>query len=218
MTISTISVRRLAAVACLLLVGCTPAGSGSATPTSSSPASTPTPTSTPAVTPSPSPSPAQAEIDFDRFRDIYVGMSFAEASAASGIAVTGESMCPWFANIIDDDPTGLYVATTSWVDTPGDEILFFRMLWLDDPALAPAGLPRTTEGITIGSTVADVLAAYPSATLTTIDDMSRGARSFFLVAGPDDLTLIFDVQSGLVSEITWGKRLMYGPPGEMCAL
>lgn len=147
-----------------------------------------------------------------------MGMSFAEASAASGTPVQGEAMCPWFANIVVDDPVGPYVATTSYVENPGGEILFFRMLWLDDPALAPADLPRTAEGITIGSTVAEVLAAYPSATLTTVDDMSRGARSFFLVAGPNDLTLIFDIESGLVSEITWGARLMYGPPGEMCAL
>ncbi len=209
--------RRLTVIACLLLVGCTPAASGSSTPSSSS-APVATPSSAPVVTPSPSPSPDAAEIDFDRFTDIYVGMTFAEASAASGIAIQGEAMCPWFANIVVDDPVGLYVGTVSPIEAAGSEIWFFRMLWLDDPALAPADLPSTTEGITIGSTQAEVVAAYPSATLTTVDDISRGTRTFYLVPGPSDLTLIFDIQSGLVSEITWGKRLTYGPPGEVCAL
>ena len=217
MKIAAVGTRRLTLVACLLLAGCAPAASGSSTP-SPAPAATPSPSPIPVVTPSPSPSPDVAEIDFDRFTTIYLGMTFAEASAASGIAIQGEAMCPWFANIVVDDPVGLYVGTVSPIEAAGSEIWFFRMLWLDDPALAPADLPSTVEGITIGSTEAEVVAAYPSAVLTTVDDIARGTRTFYLVPGPNDLTLIFDVQSGLVSEITWGKRLTYGPPGEVCAL
>jgi hypothetical protein len=79
-------------------------------------------------------------------------------------------------------------------------------------------MPRTVEGITIGSTEAELFAAYPSATTVAIDDMSRGPRDERLVTGPDGNTLVFDIVDGLVTEITWGQRLMYGASGEYCAL
>jgi hypothetical protein len=146
-------------------------------------------------------------------------MSFAEAEAVGGIPVSGEAMCPWYATIISDEDLGWYVSALSPVEDPGSEIWFFRMQWLDDPAAATAyDMPRTPEGITIGSTEAEFVAAYPGATTMLVDDIARGPRDERLVAGPDSLTYVFDITDGYVSEMTWGKRLTMGVNGEYCAL
>ena len=226
----------LAVVALSALGGCTPGGNGAPTITVTTPTASPStplsPTPTPVATPTPdstlaaacasytdSPDAATAAIDFNRFADVCLGMSYAEATAATGVPVVGETQCPWVTTLESDDSLGYYVTALSPVDTPGSEIWFFHMIWQSDPATATAyDLPRTPEGITIGSTVAQLMAAYPGATTLAVDDYSRGPRDERLVAGPDSTTYVFDITGGLVSELTWGHRLTMGAQGEYCAL
>ncbi len=225
------------AVAALSLTAC---GPGDTTPTPLSSA-TPTPGATPGVTPSPTPTETStptptpstggcpvwvddpdnplAAIDFNRYVGICVGMSFPEAAVASGMPVIGEASCPWLANITADETLGFYVSAMSNDPDPNSEILFFRMIWQSDPALANSyEMPRTAQGISIGSTEAELLAAYPSAVAVMVDDMSRGPRDERLVSGPDGLTYVFSIIDGYVSEIAWGLNLTSGQNGELCAL
>jgi hypothetical protein len=159
-------------------------------------------------------------IDFDRYAKICVGMSFAAASAAMpGPPIDGEAVCPWYALVLSVTDPGLYVAAITRADDPGAAIYMFRMSWQGDPAAAAAfGAPATVKGISVGSTTAQVTAAYPSATSVTFNDISRGPRTQLIVAGPGGTSMVFDVTSGAVSDMYWGKGIPQGVNGELCSL
>jgi len=197
------------------------------------------PSASPSASPSPSPSPSAtaaaagdpctdpsvsvvglAAIDFDRYQGICLGMSFAQASAAmSGQDVTGETACPWYATVVAVADPGLYVGAMTRPDDPGADIYLFRMTWQGDQATA-AGFdaPATAANISVGSTTAEVMAAYPSATAVVVDDIARGTRNHLLVQGPSSTTFDFDVTDGYVTDIYWGKGIPQGVNGELCAL
>ena len=212
------------------------------TPTPS-PMETSSSTPSPSTSPSPSPEPTSASatpgpamgnpcdnpedtalglpaIDFNRYANICLGMSFAEASdAMPGPPVAGQAECPWYAELLTVDDPGLYVAAVTDPEHPGDQIFLFRMMWLGDPADAASfAAPETQQGISVGSTAAQVHAAYPSATSIAIDDPSRGSRDQLVVAGPHANSLVFDVTTGRVDTIYWGKNISQGAAGELCAL
>jgi hypothetical protein len=160
-----------------------------------------------------------ASIDFNRFAGICVGMDYTQASAAAGYDIAGNPSCPWVTYIVSDDANGFYLTALSAVEDPGAAIDFFRMAWLNDPATASSyEMPATAEGITIGSTLAQLQAAYPSATYYAIDDYARGPRDEWVVLGPNGNEYIFDVTDGLVSELNWGQLQPTGIQGEYCAL
>ncbi len=209
-----------------------PSFTASASPT---PSPTPSPSTVPAgTTPPATPGPPVGNpcdtpgasaaglpaIDFNRYVDICLGMSFSEASAAMpGPAVAGEAICPWYAELLSVDPPGLYVAAVTYPENPGDEIFLFRMIWTGDPAGATSfAAPATQAGISVGSTTAEVKAAYPKATAVTINDPARGPRNQLVVAGPAGNSIVFDVTSGRVDAVYWGKRIASGAAGELCAL
>jgi hypothetical protein len=219
----------IGAISVLLLAGCSGGSTPTPSPSETTPSATPSasPSPTPTETPTPTPTPTAtalceigpSDIDFDRFATICLGMSFPEAEAAGGVPVSGEVSCPWYATIVSDPGLGWYVSAVSFPENPGDDIWMFRMQWLDDPALATQyEMPATPEGITIGSTEAQLLAAYPSAQTLLVDDMARGPRDERIVLGPSGLAYVFDIVDGLVSEVTWGERLTMGANGEYCAL
>jgi hypothetical protein len=245
MTRSALRSAIAAATIVLVLAGCTPSGgsakpSASATatphasathassPSATSATTTTTTTSTTTTTTAAGACPTWndasaagglAQIDFNRFAGICVGMDFPSASAASGEDIAGIAQCPWDATIIADDTAGFYVSALSPVQSPGSAVTFFRMAWNNDPATASSyEMPTTAEGIRIGSTLAQLQAAYPSATHYAIDDMSRGPRDEWVVLGPGGNNYIFDVTAGLVSELNWGHVQSTGIQGEYCAL
>lgn len=198
----------------------TPSPSPSSLPASTtSPATSGPPVGNPCDTPGAT-SDGLPAIDFNRYVDICLGMSFSEASAAMpGPAVAGEAMCPWYAELLGVDPPGLYVAAVTYPENPGDEIFLFRMIWTGDLADAASfAAPATQAGISVGATTAQVTAAYPTAAAVTIDDPARGPRNQLVVAGPAGNSIVFDVTSGRVDAIYWGKRIASGAAGELCAL
>src|SRR5690606_36385096 len=114
---------------------------------------------------------------------------------------------------------GLYVEAISSPEAPGDAIFMFRMSWLGDPSAAPNfEIPFTAEGISIGSTAAQVLAAYPDATQIVREDMAAGSRNQIVVAVTPQLTYVFDVTDGSVNTMYWGEQLAMGAQAELCAL
>lgn len=204
----------------------TPSASPSPTPLPST--STPTPTQTtppvttqgdPCVDPSVS-FDGLTGIDFDRYAEICVGMSFDAASKAMpGPPIDGEAACPWYALVLSINDPGLYVAAVTRPDDPGAAISMFLMSWQGDPAAAKAfGAPSTVKGISVGSTTAEVKAAYPTATSITFNDTARGMRTQLIVAGPGGDSMVFDVTSGAVSDMYWGKGIAQGVNGELCSL
>jgi hypothetical protein len=159
-------------------------------------------------------------IDFDRYAKICVGMSFAEASnAMPGPPINGEASCPWYAFVLSVNDPGLYVAAVTRPDKPGASIYMFLMSWQGDPAAAKAfDSPSTIKGISVGSTTAEVKAAYSTATSITFNDTARGPRTQLIVAGPRGTSMVFDVTSGAVSDMYWGKGIPQGVNGELCSL
>jgi len=153
------------------------------------------------------------------FAGACLDQSFDEA-AANGAVITPVESCPWYGTIVADDSVGFYVSAISGLETPGDSIGFFVMSWFNDPAEASSlDMPSTAEGITIGSSAADVLDAYPTATEVSFDDISRGPRTQLVVSTGDDTSYNFDITDGLVNEISWGYGIAEGGPnGELCAL
>lgn len=214
-----------------------------ATPTTSPPSSSPSPSAsasaTPASTPAPSAStsptaapdwsaldcppyddgydPTYVAVEPHRYASICLGMSFAEASATiPGPPLQSDAQCPWYADIVVADP--LFVAAITDRDDPGESIQLLRASYLDDPAAAPPlEMPATAEGITIGSTTADVLTAYPGASEISVEDPARGVREQIVAPQSAGLAYVFDITSGVVSEMTWGAGLEDGIAGEYCA-
>lgn len=222
-----------AALALLLLAGCT------STPEATSPSASPTPTpsAAPSVTPSPSPSPTEtatalecptwtddpdaslAAIGPISFAGVCVGQSFEEAQG-TGAPVTAPEQCPWYGQLVTQDDPGFYVTALSDPSAPGERISFFILYWFPDPSEAASfEMPRTAEDITIGSTAAEVLDAYPTAAEIDFDDIARGPRHQIVVPTSDTTTYNFDITDGVVSEISWGEGLAEGGPnGDLCAL
>jgi hypothetical protein len=221
----------LSALAVLTLAGC--AGS----PTVPSPSPSETVTAAPSVTPSASPSPtetaaaaecptwsddpdyAAAAIGPISFAGVCIGQSFDEAEG-TGAPITAPEQCPWYGQLVAQDDPGFYVTALSDPSDPGARISFFIMYWYADPADAASyEMPRTAEGITIGSTADEVLTAYPTSTEVKFDDIARGPRTQIVAPTGADTTYNFDIVDGVVTEISWGEGLADGGPnGDLCAL
>ena len=218
----------------LTLAACTSPGSE---PTvSDSPTPMPSPVFSDSPTPMPSPvDPVEldcptwddglvedgpAPIAANRYAGICAGMSFTEASGTyGGPPLAGYDYCPWVAPIVQQDDPGMYIEAISDPGAPGEEIFMFRFSWLADPAAASSyEVPRTAEDITIGSTAAEVHAAYPVGQAIVFDDMALGPRDQIVVPVTSEYTYVFDVTGGLVNTMYWGKSLSAGATAELCAL
>jgi|GEM_PF-1646032 len=193
----------------------------------------PAATAAPSATPSPSrtqtearPCPAYDDgldvdyvaIDGHRYSAICTGMTFEEASAAvPEWDLEPEAICPWVAEIVAADP--LYVQAISDPADPDGPIRLFRMIYLADPETAPPHeVPATAEGISLGSSVADVLVSYAGARQVVQEDPSRGTREQYVVDDGGGHWLVFDIAGEVVSEVTWGLDLEAGIAGELCSL
>lgn len=232
----------LALAAILVTAGCTPGEEAPAPSPSPSVTPSPSPASSPEPEPSPSPTatteppPAAldcpgwddgldesglAAIDFHRYAGICIGMSFAEASATyAGPPLTGHDYCPWVAPIVDIPEIGLYISAISYPEAPGEEIWLFRMMFLEDPAVAPDyEMPTTSKGATIGAMEGDIGSWYEGGSLITFEDYARGMRTQWVAYGPGGNSMTFDLVGGIVTEMAWGQNIAAGGPiGEICAL
>lgn len=195
-----------------------PSPSASTTPEPSSAAPTPV-AADPCTDPSVSPVGLPA-VDFDRYQSFCIGMSFDEATAATDFqTVVGDAVCPWYSTIGELSDYDFFVGAMTRPDDPGAEIYLFRMTWHGTPAdVAAFDPPATAANISLGSTVAEIMAAYPDAAAVTVEDMARGPRDHLLVTGPSGGTYDFDVTEGYVTDMYWGMKIPQGVSGELCAL
>ena len=184
----------LAIVALVALSGCA---------TAAPPAETPAPTVT--VTPTPTPEPeALADFGFTFFRGGQLSAAdFATFSTQFGSSVTGIAECPWYAEV---EAHGADAWTYAFTDPEGVDpgIMFF---YTQDFSGGSAPMPRNAEGVGVGSTQAEVLAAYPGAVVDAYDDISVGPMTRITVDDPaSDSKYVFALTEGspVVNLLQWG--------------
>lgn len=186
-----------AGFALVALAACDPADPSPA------PATTVTVTATVNVTPSPSAAAAAPDYGFTFFEEATIGSTFAQMSDQLNYPVAGIDGCPYYASVWNTE-----VATTyAFVDTrdSDDGVDFFYtnrfLASTSDP------WPRNAEGVGIGSTQAELLAAYPGAVVDSIDDLGAGTITRVTVEDPDsDSKYVFGFTSGSseVDLLQWG--------------
>lgn len=169
-------------------------------------AETPAPTVTVTVSPT-----AEPEVELGDFGFTYFGSATIDAAdvaaleAQLGASVDVPAECPWYPMIASH---GTYAETRAFFDSHGIEsgVRFFYTLEMGDDGV----MPRTVEGVGVGSTEAEVLAAYPSAVIDNdFEDISVGPLKRIIVEDPDsDSRYVFALYDGdtNVSLLQWGPH------------
>ena len=180
---------------------------GSPAPTDADDTSAPpTPTPSPTESTGPiEPDEPRADYGFTFFEEAQIGSSFAEISEQLHYPVGQYEECPYYASVWN---TELFTTSAfTDVDNPGGPIVFFysnRFLAQDD-----ASFPRNAEGVGIGSTEAEILAAYPSAVVEATSDLGVGPLTKYTVDDPDsDSKYVFAIteSAAVVDLLQWGPE------------
>lgn len=206
----------VAVVAAMSLAACTPDDADA----SGSPGPVPTVTVTATVTPEPSaaPEPPPApDFDFTHFEGAEIGSSWTDMSSQMGVAVGGAYDCPWFGSLWSTELVHTW-AFTDPDDPNGPSAFFLTMRSLDSTA---GPYPRNSEGVGVGSTQAEVLAAYPSATVSSWSDLTAGDLTLLTVPDPASSSrYIFAISNGesQVDMLMWGTDPNMGQQwGHLCS-
>jgi hypothetical protein len=187
------------------------------TPTST-PTATPTPTSTPTPAP-PAPEPVPTPtidpadpstwiITFDGLGPISYGSTMADATAAmdrTDYSVTEPTeTCDIVSRFIPGDDSEIIRITVypSWDSQQTDAGIDVFGISSDNPDAAMY-TPRTAEGIGLGSSVDDILAAYPG--ITSGDGRSVGIPYSITDGNGRWLTFAVSFETGLVRFIKLGQ-------------
>lgn len=171
----------------------TPVTSGAPAP---EPAVTITVTETPEAVEAP-------DYGFTFFEQARLGHSFAQASAALHMPIGGPAECPYYAPLWNTELATTW-AYTDPVHGDGTIELFYAQQFLGSPT---DSWPRNAEGVGIGSTKAEILAAYPDAVAGVVEDMGVGTINTLTVEDPDsDSKYVFGFSwdSPTVDLLQWG--------------
>ncbi|MFK3679454.1 hypothetical protein ACI2IP_17165 [Microbacterium sp. NPDC090218] len=191
-----------------------------ATPGSASPSDDSSPSSSPTATPTSTPEPPAEDptdpstwiIDEDGVGPIDVGGDF-----AATLGVLGENWkndtatCSWMASwTAPDNGYGMYFVRGTESDAAP-----IREVSVYSAAEAPVAVtgPATVEGLGIGSTVAEVLAAYPDAQEGT---PTIGSGTWLMLPGDADAHVFFEFREG--GDAAWDVTVTTGaePSYEVC--
>jgi len=190
----------LGLVALLGLSGCataTPAAVETPVVETTEPSPTPTPTPTPTET------VALADFGFNYFGAAQIGAAdVATLEAQLGGPVGIEEICPWYPEV---GKHGTYAQTYAYLDD-ADGVLFFYTTELGNDG----DMPRNSEGVGVGSTEAEILAAYPDAVIDdAFEDISLGPLRRIIIEDPaSDSKYVFAAPPGsdFYGLLQWGPQ------------
>lgn len=154
----------LAIAGALALAGCS-GGAGASTP---APTETVTTTATPTPSPSPTPTgpdladPASWIVSFTGLGPIEVGAPIdGTASLMTAFTVATQEVCPWVTAYAADGLPSVWLPDPQSTGVVNQIVL---QAWGGPATAAVASSPTTAEGVGVGSTLAELQAAYPALT------------------------------------------------------
>lgn len=197
-TLSTLGTATIA-LAALALAGCAPVPGG--------PAATPDPEPVPTVTVTATPEPEAPRPDygFTFFEEATIGSTWEEMSDQLNYPVAGidepwnDSVCPHYGLVWGTE----LVTTYAFMDEGEVGFFYTNRLFAADSA----SFPRNAEGVGVGSTEAEILAAYPTAVVDDYTDLGAGDIHRITVDDPDsDSKYVFGItsSSAVVDLLQWG--------------
>ncbi|MEO8094638.1 MAG: hypothetical protein ABI632_06865 [Pseudolysinimonas sp.] len=184
-----------AAAVVVMLAGCV----GSPVVPSGSP--TPSATVTPTTSATPTPA-ARADFGFTYFENADLGSTFDQMSTQLGRPVAGITECPWYGPVDATDPHITYAFLDSRDASVGTTFFY---------SLAYPGVttyPRNAEHVGLGSTQAELLAAYPTAVVGSTHDLGAGDIATVTVQDPSSpakYVFGFNGDTGTVDLLQWGS-------------
>lgn len=184
-----------AAAGALLLAGCTPTPA----PTPDAP---PAPTApSPDATPPADPVEERADYGFTYFYEADLG-TWEQMSAQLHYPVAGIPDCPYYGTVWGTEVANT-LAFMDQSDMASGAIFFYTVQGL---ATSTAAYPRNAEGVGIGSTQAEVMAAFPTAVLGSMTDIGAGDITTVTVDDPDsDSKYVYGFNgSSTVNLLQWG--------------
>lgn len=195
----TITLTAGTAVVMFLLAGCTPI---SGIPFGGS---SPEPVPTVTVTATPAPEGPRADYGFTFFEEATMGSTWDEMSAQLHYEVAGidqpwnDQVCPHYGLVWGTE----LVRTYAFMDE-GHVGMFYTNRGI---AADSASFPRNSEGVGVGSTEAQILAAYPAAVVDDYTDIGAGEIHRITVDDPDsDSKYVFGISASnsVVDLLQWG--------------